>query len=722
MKLLLLFISIFVISYAHAQQEERDPYLEGIGYYDRENWRMADTTSVFEIIKKARKIVSSESARSEALCRIALSILENVESSEGVVRSYIGISSAKVNQNQNDSALYYVELAKPAADKAKAKRLIVGCLDQEAIVYAFDEQYDKCTRICFEAIKKGKKIDSKATMRSTATLGYVFMKLQDLKRSDEYSQSAYKLAKKYKDTNLVLSTLNVLSLNKKNSNHLDKAMELFQESLDLARASGNILRESQTLYNIHNVLSKQGKIEESLEYLNRSIALTKGNDTYSETAINFHGLAYGYFELGQLNRAAAAADSAIEYALLSQNYEVLSAVYVNRSNIAGEQNDFYTAWACMTNAYVYQDSMNVLQLRDTSDKAESDFKEEARKIQDSLNKVQQKIELKNERDLGNQRVKARENLIWVFVLAFILVLIAGYFIIRNLQLIKRQNALVNSQKEEIQQQHTEIRDSIDYAQRIQAAMINKRSEWDKLGTHFIFFRPKDVVSGDLYWAHNKGVLSIWVVADCTGHGVPGAFMSMLGFGFLNEIVIERNCSDAAEILNLLRSKIVAALGEQGENQARDGMDVSICIWNKKSNELQYAGANNPLWIIRHKSTETHESVKRITSTEESALHLLEIEPDKIPVGFVDGSSKPFTNKAIKLFPGDTIVQLTDGYADQFGGPQGKKMKYAPMKRLLIDMQSQQFDQQYQTLSKSFDDWRGDLEQVDDVCVVAVKVS
>ena len=118
---------------------------------------MADTTSVFEIIKKARKIVSSESARSEALCRIALSISENVESSEGVVRSYIGISSAKVNQNQNDSALYYVELAKPVADKAKAKRLIVGCLDQEAIVYAFDEQYDKCTRICFEAIKKEKK-------------------------------------------------------------------------------------------------------------------------------------------------------------------------------------------------------------------------------------------------------------------------------------------------------------------------------------------------------------------------------------------------------------------------------------------------------------------------------------------------------------------------------------------------------------------------------------
>lgn len=306
--------------------------------------------------------------------------------------------------------------------------------------------------------------------------------------------------------------------------------------------------------------------------------------------------------------------------------------------------------------------------------------------------------------------------------AIVLFLIAGYFILKSNRLIKSQNALVNSQKEEIQLQHSEIRDSIDYAQRIQAAMINKRSEWDKLGSHFIFFRPKDVVSGDFYWAHNKGDLSIWVVADCTGHGVPGAFMSMLGFGFLNEIVIERDCSDAAETLNLLRSKIIAALGEKGENQARDGMDVSICVWNRKTNEMQYAGANNPLWIIRHKSSEAPTLVKRITTTENSALQLLEIEPDKMPVGFVDGNNKPFTNKTIQLFSGDTIVQLTDGYADQFGGPNGKKLKYAPMKRALIEMQSLQFDQQYEVLAQNFSNWRGDLEQVDDVCVVAVKVS
>ena len=653
---------------------------------------------------------------------MALSISEKVESTEGRGRSYLGLSSSKVYQNQNDSALFYVNVAKPIAAKGKLPRLVVGCIDQEAIVYAFDEQYDKCTKTCFEAIKKAKNIDKKATMRSTATLGFAFMKLQDFDRSNEYSQTAYNLAISHKDTGLVLSTLNVLSLNKKNTNQLEEAMELFEESLQLSRESGNILRESQTLFNMYNVLSKLGDKKKSVEYLNKSIELSKGNDTYTGTAINFHALAFSYWELGQLNKAAVAADSAIEYAILSNNFEVLSATYSNRGNIAGEQKDYYTAWACMTAAFTYQDSMNITQLNDFADQAETDFKEEARLIQDSLKNEQQELELENKDKINKERLASRDRLIWIFVGAIVLFLIAGYFILKSNRLIKSQNALVNSQKEEIQLQHSEIRDSIDYAQRIQAAMINKRSEWDKLGSHFIFFRPKDVVSGDFYWAHNKGDLSIWVVADCTGHGVPGAFMSMLGFGFLNEIVIERDCSDAAETLNLLRSKIIAALGEKGENQARDGMDVSICVWNRKTNEMQYAGANNPLWIIRHKSSEAPTSVKRITTTENSALQLLEIEPDKMPVGFVDGNNKPFTNKTIQLFSGDTIVQLTDGYADQFGGPNGKKLKYAPMKRALIEMQSLQFDQQYEVLAQNFSNWRGDLEQVDDVCVVAVKVS
>lgn len=699
-----------------------DPLLESYGYFKKQNWSLRDTVLVFNITDTTNKIAYSQTDRADALCRAALKISNAIESSEGKVRTYIALSNVKIHQNHIDSAMYYVKKAQPIALKNKLRALEVKCLNQEAVVLSYQERYDKASEICFEAIKKGSKIGEKHTIGGKSTLGFVFSRLGNLDRSDEYAQQSYDLGKKYKDTTAMLTSLNLLALNRKNSGEPDKAIPIFEKGLQMAVEFGHIQRQAQIYYNLSNIYMNNGERERGQELFDKSIELSMKNKSYKEIATNYHALSMNLYADGKLDEALVAADTAVEYAILSDSWELKMHTFANLASLCYEDGQYLDAYICMTHAYVYKDSLNIAQLRDAALSSETEFEEEKRRIQDSLKTEQQELKLKNERRLGKERLESRDRLIWVFAIALILFSIGGYFIIKNNRLIKSQNALVNRQKEEILQQHSEIRDSIDYAQRIQSAMINKRSEWDKLGTHFIFFRPKDVVSGDFYWAHNKGDLSIWVVADCTGHGVPGAFMSMLGFGFLNEIVIERDCSDAAEILNLLRSKIVAALGEKGEKQARDGMDISICIRNKKTNEVQYAGANNPLWIIRHKSSETPESVKRITTTEDSALQLLEIEPDKIPVGFVDGSSKPFTNKSIQLFPGDTVVQLTDGYADQFGGPNGKKLKYAPMKRALIEMQSLQFEKQYEELSAKFDQWRGDLEQVDDVCVVAVKVS
>ncbi len=718
----ILLISFLLLSAFQITAQEKDTFLIEKGYYERSRWTIQDTSLAYDIIKKASEITYAEAERAERLCRTALYISNKLESSEGKVRAYLGISTTKLHQNQNDSALYYINKGQSIAQGEKLRKLEVKCLEQKSAVYTYKEQYDKATQLSFEAIKQGGKISEQMTIRSYATLGHIFMKLGNLKRSSEYSQKGLRLGEKYKDSAVMMTSLNILGLNYKNTDKNEDALEAFEKGLEIARKVNNLQRQSQILYNMSNVYFNMNDYDKGFECFNESIEISKVNGSYLSTAISFHSYALTSYELEDGPKSMKASDSALHYGLLSGNYEMIMEAYALKSNVEAKYGSILKAYRNLEQAYNYKDSLNLVQLNDASVSAEDAFQRERKAMRDSIRRENDKLELKNERRLGRERVQARERLIWVFAIALILFLVAGYFIIKNNRLIKSQNALVNSQKEEIQQQHSEIRDSIDYAQRIQAAMINKRSEWDKLGTHFIFFRPKDVVSGDFYWAHNKADLSIWVVADCTGHGVPGAFMSMLGFGFLNEIVIERDCSDAAEILNLLRAKIVSALGEQGENQARDGMDVSICIWNRKSNELQYAGANNPLWIIRHKSSESPESVKRVTTTENSALQLLEIEPDKIPVGFVDGSSKPFTNKTIQLYPGDTIVQLTDGYADQFGGPKGKKMKYAPLKRSLIEMQSLQFDQQFETLSKNFDDWRGDLEQIDDVCVVAVKVS
>ncbi|GAB5417646.1 MAG: hypothetical protein Crog4KO_26320 [Crocinitomicaceae bacterium] len=682
---------------------------------------MQDTALVFKIVDKARKIIYTESERSESLCRSALKIADKLESSEAEVRCYIGLSQSKLHQNQYDSAMYYVNVATPIAQKASLRSLEVRCLDQKAIVYAYQEKFDKSTDLCFKAIKKGEGIGEEHAMRSKATLGYVFMKLGNLDRSSEYCRKSLAVAQKYNDTIVMLSVLNILGLNEKNTDNPDEALKIFEEGLALAIESKNLQRQSQIYYNMGNILMKKGQIDKGSAYLNKGIEISKVNSSYVANAINFHSLAHTNYDFGNGPAALSAVDSAIHYAELSESFEMIMETYALAGIIEARYGSPRLAYEAMNVAYMFKDSMNIAQQRDESIRTETAFEEEKLRIEDSLERVQQKLELETRDRINAQQLQSRDRLIWIFVIAFALFIVAGYFIIKNNRLIKSQNILVNSQKEEIQLQHTEIRDSIDYAQRIQEAMINKKTEWEKIGKYFIFFRPKDVVSGDFYWAHNKENLSIWVVADCTGHGVPGAFMSMLGFSFLNEIVIERNCTNAAEILDLLRTKIVSALGEKGENQARDGMDVSVCIWDKTKNELQYSGANNPLWIIRHESSDTPENVKRITTIEESALQLLEIAADKIPVGYVDGSSKQFSNKVMPLFEGDVIIQLTDGYADQFGGQDGKKLKYATMKRALLEMQSVQFEQQYEQLAQTFDDWRSDYEQVDDVCVVAVKV-
>jgi serine phosphatase RsbU (regulator of sigma subunit) len=226
---------------------------------------------------------------------------------------------------------------------------------------------------------------------------------------------------------------------------------------------------------------------------------------------------------------------------------------------------------------------------------------------------------------------------------------------------------------------------------------------------FILYKPKDIVSGDFYHAlahknpgSNKEIFYL-CTADCTGHGVPGALMSMIGISNLNESIIEKNLEHPHEILENTRKGIIASLNPEGsEEESKDGMDCVLCAYNFKEMKLEFAAANNPLWLFR-----------------DSLLH--EYKPDKIPVGKYGDENKPFTLQTIELIKGDTIYTFTDGYADQFGGPKGKKFKYAQLKELLLSIQDKNMEEQSQILNQKFEDWKGNLEQVDDVCVIGVRL-
>ncbi len=277
---------------------------------------------------------------------------------------------------------------------------------------------------------------------------------------------------------------------------------------------------------------------------------------------------------------------------------------------------------------------------------------------------------------------------------------------------KRLNELVKAldisaeQQNEIKDKNKSITSSIEYAKRIQNAVLFSEDILDKNNIdHFIFFKPRDIVSGDFYWINKSYDKFIIIAADATGHGVPGAFMSMLGIAFLNEIIeLEINNITPDEILNKLREKVKTTLKQSGKiSETKDGMDMAVCILDQNTLQLQYSGANIPLYIIKKDTNE-----------------LNEIKPTRQPVGIYP-LEKSFINNSVQLEKGDIIYLFSDGFADQFGGPKGKKFKYKPFKQMLLENANKPMTEQKIIINNEFDTWKKDTQQTDDVLVIGVKV-
>lgn len=298
---------------------------------------------------------------------------------------------------------------------------------------------------------------------------------------------------------------------------------------------------------------------------------------------------------------------------------------------------------------------------------------------------------------------------------------------------------VKDRTAELAEKNKNILDSIFYAKRIQQAVLLSQEHLNEiLSNHFIFFQPCDIVSGDFYWTTIYKNYLIFAVVDCTGHGVPGAFMSMLGLSFLNEIVSKKEITKASEVLNLLRESVIGALHQKGiEREQKDGMDISIAIIDlipdpiwiengecKEVFHLNFAGANNPIWIIHPKKSylqnnNINPNILLKNSTEN--IDLFELLPDKMPIGIHDRMDN-FTNITFHVAKGDIIYLFSDGYADQFGGPNRKKFLYTQMRELLISIYDKTMDEQKTILKNTFEEWKGKNSQTDDVTVMGIKIT
>lgn len=295
--------------------------------------------------------------------------------------------------------------------------------------------------------------------------------------------------------------------------------------------------------------------------------------------------------------------------------------------------------------------------------------------------------------------------------------------------IKEQKEEIESQRDEIEAQRDlvfdqkkEITDSINYAQRIQAAVLPHKAYMDDImSEYFVLYKPRDIISGDFYWIKEVKKSLIVVAADCTGHGVPGAVMSMLGIALLNEQLGKSRIDRPGEILGQLRSKVKEMLVQQGNiRDQKDGMDMAIAIFDKEKKELQFAGANNPLYLIRHKDELSGNEPGLAASLENKDSLLFELKGDKQPIG-VYWEERDFTNQILQLQQDDTIYIFTDGFVDQYGGKMRKKFKTTRFKELLLSIQAESMEKQKQEIENTFESWRGNVEQIDDVCVIGVRI-
>lgn len=469
---------------------------------------------------------------------------------------------------------------------------------------------------------------------------------------------------------------------------------------------------------------------EAIKYFDQAKkkSLAVGNQkTYIKAIANASSC---YLELGDPQKSLTYLEAALEDVKSYQEKAYIVDLYSVLSRTHYDLGDYKIAYEYLDSSKTLKDEL----INETRTKQIAELQEQFKSVEKDKIIAEQELAYQNEKsekDKEKLKNEIHQRDKWYLYLGLTFVALFGVFMYRRFKVSQSQRRIIEAQKEEVEVQkariesqhheleeiHQEVSDSIHYAEKLQMAILPDREDLiNNLGNGFVAFRPKDVVSGDFYWTVRKENKVFFAAADCTGHGVPGAMVSVVCSNALNRAVNEMKLRNPGTILDQTRSLVIETFARSGKD-VKDGMDIALCAI--EDDVLQFSGANNPLWIVRKKA-----SFDPTLAVEEDVLEhgdhvLIEVKSDRQPVGLYT-KMEAFTEHQIKLIPGDAIYIFTDGFADQFGGENGKKFKYKPFKKILMDIQGQSMDAQKIFLEKAFDDWKGDFDQIDDVCIIGVQ--
>ncbi|GAB4140420.1 MAG: hypothetical protein Fur0041_15580 [Bacteroidia bacterium] len=635
-----------------------------------------------------------------------------------------------------EKSIQYGRKAASLAHTLNYQKGVARAYQNIGVVYYYGGNYDSAIFYFKSSLKLKIQIgDIKGTASSYNNIGAILTARGNDEEGLQYYLNALKIYEELKDDEGAMSACNNVGNVLAEQNNHDGAMKYYRLSLNHAIAVQDDKGIGDAYHNIGSAHYDVKQRDSAIIYYRKAVKLYQKVDSKDRIANAYGSIGEWHYEGGRKDSAEIYLERSYKINSEIENKEGLANILQTLGKLYMEKKDYrnaelllkdglqmaievglkeyeanyykilatlYAEQSDFSKAYDYRIKYSTLKDSLISESSTRQIAELNARYE-SVQKEQQIALLNKDKELQASDLKKQQAVIISVVIGLVLSVLLIFSVFRSLKITRQQKSIIETQKQMVEEKNASIIDSINYAKRIQLALLKEQDHVSEhLPEHFILYKPKDIVSGDFYWAIEKGKYWYVAVADCTGHGVPGAFMCMLGVAFLNEISADHNAMLPSEILDRLRNRIVKELGQTGdESFAKDGMDISLARLDRTNDQLEWSGANNPLYVLRDQQ-------------------ITEYKPNKQPIGYYMNMS-PFTNHSIRLEKGDMLYFFTDGIADQFGGPNGKKFKYSRFKEILSACRSQKMEDQREVLNRAIEEWKGSYEQTDDICVIGVRV-
>jgi len=612
------------------------------------------------------------------------------------VRALIHLSEEYADVDSK-KAFDYANKALVAAEKLKNQNYIGRAHNNLGDLYWYKVDYASSSMHYFSALKAYEATGNKNKIASCyRNIGWTYLNKKNYNAALDYYNKALVINKELGNKEKIAENYNDIGIVYADTKRPETAIDYYKKALAIHEETGNKMGMAANLANLAGLYSQIGNSEISKELLEKAekLALELGHKRYLAQIYSVLGPEYAKQKNYKL--AIELLEKSIQLSKEIKFTESLRLAYANIALVYAGMKNYEKAFEYEVLLSDIKDTIfndnNSRQANEMMAKYESEKKE---LIINSLEK---------DTALANEKLEREKNFKLYLIIFCLMIAVSAFFLFRSNLQKKKTNLALSSAYKEIEIKNKDITDSINYSKKIQDAILPpKELKYKLFPDAFVLFKPKDIVSGDFYWFTEKNGKKLIAACDCTGHGVPGALMSMVGNNTLNQIVNEKGITTPAEALNILHKEVIKSLKQEENSETKDGMDVALITFNNIY-EIEYAGAYRPLWIVR-----------------KNAL-LEEIKANKFSIGnFQSSGEYQFTNHKIKLEKGDCLYIFSDGYADQFGGPEGKKFRSKKLQELFISINNKSMIEQEAILEKTIDEWKQNLNQVDDILVIGIRV-